>query len=125
MAFCSVTVSHVASFVPDYVKAKIALAHVFLLFDMDSTIDAFEPNGECPAFDESLSFDKVNFAFPSRPDVKILKDISFTFDLVPGKSLGIIGSTGGKSTMLSLIERFYDVDSGQVVRVIVIIEIMP
>ena len=58
-------------------------------------------------------FDHVSFAFPDDPETPILKDLDFT---VPaGSKLGILGETGaGKSTLVSLISRFYDPTVGHV-----------
>ncbi|MBQ7002461.1 MAG: ABC transporter ATP-binding protein [Oscillospiraceae bacterium] len=61
---------------------------------------------------EAIAFDHVDFSYKGAGD-KSLEDISFT--LKKGQTLGIIGSTGcGKSTLASLIPRFYDAGSGQV-----------
>jgi len=57
-----------------------------------------------------LEFKNVSFSID---DTKILEDINFTID--SGKTLGIMGSTGaGKSSIVNLIERFYDVDDGEI-----------
>ena len=60
-----------------------------------------------------IRFDHVSFAFPDDPETPILKDLGFT---VPaGSKLGILGETGaGKSTLVSLISRFYDPTVGHV-----------
>ena len=64
-----------------------------------------QPKGE-------ICFDHVSFAYPDA-DEKTLDDISFTAK--PGQTTAIIGSTGsGKSTVLNLIPRFYDVTEGAV-----------
>lgn len=61
-----------------------------------------------------IEFNSVNFSYPSRPNIKILKSISFSVE--PGKTLALVGVSGcGKSTIVSLIERFYDPTSGSVV----------
>ncbi len=61
---------------------------------------------------EAIAFDHVDFSYKGAGD-KSLEDISFTLE--KGQTLGIIGSTGcGKSTLASLIPRFYDAGSGQV-----------
>ncbi len=66
-----------------------------------------------PANDEdsgALTFEKVSFTMDGK---KILNDLSFT--LGKGKTLGIMGATGaGKSTVVNLIERFYDVTDGRI-----------
>ena len=49
----------------------------------------------------------VNFHYPSRPNVEVLRNLTFTVQ--PGQTLALVGpSGGGKSTIVSLIERFYD-----------------
>ena len=64
-------------------------------------------------FDGSLSFHHVNFFYPSRPETKILDDISF--DVSNGQTVALVGpSGGGKSTIFSLIERFYNPESGEI-----------
>lgn len=59
----------------------------------------------------NLAFDRVQFAYPSRQEVTVLKGISFHVDA--GEKLAIVGSSGsGKSTIASLILRFYDPQGG-------------
>jgi len=60
-----------------------------------------------------LSFNHVAFAYPSRPDIEILKDINFTANA--GDKIAIVGPSGtGKSTIASLILQFYTANKGQV-----------
>lgn len=60
-----------------------------------------------------IEFRNVSFAYPTMGDRKILDDITFT--IKPGETFAILGSTGcGKSSMVNLIPRFYDVTEGQV-----------
>jgi ABC-type multidrug transport system fused ATPase/permease subunit len=68
---------------------------------------------DCSWFDGSVIFDSVGFSYPTRPENSVLKDISFVIE--KGKTLALVGpSGGGKSTIFSLIERFYDPDSGEI-----------
>ena len=80
----------------------------------DAPVDACgeekEPSMESADRSGEISFDNVSFEMEGK---KILKDISFT--IKKGKTLGIMGATGaGKSTIVNLIERFYDTSKGAV-----------
>lgn len=55
----------------------------------------------------------VSFRYPARPEVQVFND--FSLKVEPGRSLALVGQSGsGKSTVISLVERFYDVEDGQV-----------
>uniref|UniRef100_A0A8C8RYK9 Antigen peptide transporter 2 n=1 Tax=Pelusios castaneus TaxID=367368 RepID=A0A8C8RYK9_9SAUR len=60
-----------------------------------------------------VSFRNVSFAYPSRPDVQVLKAVSF--ELRPGEVTALVGLNGsGKSTCVGLLERFYEPQSGEI-----------
>lgn len=61
----------------------------------------------------SLTFQQVNFAYPSRPEQLALDDFSLT--VAPGETVALVGPSGaGKSTVFQLLLRFYAADSGQI-----------
>ncbi len=61
----------------------------------------------------SVELRNVSFRYPARPEVQVFSEFSLKVD--PGRSLALVGQSGsGKSTVISLIERFYDVEGGQV-----------
>jgi ATP-binding cassette subfamily B protein len=61
----------------------------------------------------ALVFDHVTFAYPSRPDVSALHDLSFK--ITPGETVAIVGPSGaGKSTVFQLLLRFYDPLGGKI-----------
>ncbi len=63
--------------------------------------------------DGKIEFKDVSFRYHKNSQDAVLDDISFS--ILPGETVGIIGSTGcGKSTLVSLIPRFYDADSGSI-----------
>ena len=56
----------------------------------------------------------VRFRYPTRPDIKVLRGVTLTVQ--KGQKLALVGSSGcGKSTVVSLLERFYDAEDGEVV----------
>ena len=60
-----------------------------------------------------IVFKDVSFTYPSRPDMKILKNFSCVFEA--GKTTALVGPSGsGKSTIIQMIERFYKNDSGTI-----------
>lgn len=60
-----------------------------------------------------IEMKKVDFAYPSRPESLVLRQ--FCLEVKPGTSIGLVGKSGcGKSTVIGLIQRFYDVESGSV-----------
>ncbi len=70
------------------------------------------PDAKEPEIRGRIEFDKVSFTYPDT-GITALKDVSFTVN--PGETLTILGKTGsGKSTVLDLIARLYDVSSGEI-----------
>jgi ABC-type multidrug transport system fused ATPase/permease subunit len=60
-----------------------------------------------------IEFSHVNFHYPTRPDVEVLKDMHFTIQ--PGEKIALVGPSGaGKSTIIQLLLRFYSVNSGKI-----------
>ncbi|CAE7377852.1 ABCB11 [Symbiodinium natans] len=99
----------------DLAKAKVAAHDMFQIIDKETRINGLEPTGEClraPTVGR-LEFQNVQFAYPFRPDVQVLKGVSFVLEA--GKSAGLVGpSGGGKSTVMAMLQRFYDPASGDV-----------
>lgn len=71
---------------------------------------AFDGNGSIKG---KVEFRNVSFAYPGAGQDKIIDDVSFTVE--PGETVAILGATGsGKSSLVNLIPRFYDVTEGQI-----------
>lgn len=66
-------------------------------------------------FKGRIEFKNCRFTYPSRPNIQVLRGLEV--EVSPGQTLAFVGSSGcGKSTIVQLLERFYDPDQGQVVR---------
>lgn len=99
---------------PDVGKAGSAVQRVFSVIDRKPLIDSADPSGDKPDQAKGLiEFRNVTFSYPSRPDVIIFK--RFNLRVEPGNTLALVGQSGsGKSTVVGLIERFYDPLQGAV-----------
>ncbi|MCC8028611.1 MAG: ABC transporter ATP-binding protein/permease [Lachnospiraceae bacterium] len=95
-------------------RSGVAANRIYDVIETESEICDSEaaPSYEDRQFKGELVFDHVTFSYPGAED-PVLKDISFTAK--PGTTTAIIGSTGcGKSTLVNLIPRFYDVTEGSI-----------
>ncbi len=100
--------------VDDYERAKASARRAFGLLDTAPAIqdpERPEPLGRARG---EVTFDRVQFRYArGRADQAVLKGVSFR--IAPGETLGIAGATGaGKSTLIKLVLRFYDVSGGAV-----------
>ncbi|KAF7129081.1 hypothetical protein RHSIM_Rhsim10G0040800 [Rhododendron simsii] len=95
-------------------KGKVAGYRLMEIIKQRPTIIQDPSIGKCIAeFSGNIEFKDVTFSYPSRPDVIILRDFSIFFPA--GKTIAVVGGSGsGKSTIVSLIERFYDPNDGQI-----------
>ncbi|KXG51792.1 ABC transporter, integral membrane type 1 [Penicillium griseofulvum] len=98
----------------EFVRAASAASELFQLMDRESTIDPFHESGEkLTDVMGHLDFGNVSFAYPTRPDVNVLKD--FSLRIPAGKTTALVGASGsGKSTIVGLIERWYNPSSGTI-----------
>jgi ATP-binding cassette subfamily B (MDR/TAP) protein 1 len=98
------------------IEAKSAAKELFDLRDKLIVSNASMGTERPPKEDliGNLVLDNVLFAYPSKPDIKILKHITINFRA--GEKTAIVGESGsGKSTILSLVERFYEPQFGDLV----------
>ncbi|KAK3134225.1 hypothetical protein QOZ80_6AG0546570 [Eleusine coracana subsp. coracana] len=101
-------IADAGSMVTDLAKGADAVASVFTILDRESKIESNNPEGYRPeALRGEVEIRGVDFAYPSRPNMLIYK--GFFLNMQPGKSTALVGQSGsGKSTVIGLIERFYD-----------------
>ncbi|CAK8684381.1 ATP-dependent translocase ABCB1-like [Clavelina lepadiformis] len=94
--------------------AKYAGAKIFEIIDRTPEIDVFSEEGKEPNSKNALiRFHGVDFAYPTRAEIKVLKGVDFTVE--SGKTTALVGESGsGKSTIIQLIQRFYNVTEGRI-----------
>ena len=101
----------------DSAKAKLSFKSVFETLDTEIKISSFEiDNKEKISPSEikgTIEFKNVYFSYPTKPNQLVLKNLSFIIN--PGQKIGLVGLSGsGKSSIIQLIERFYDVSKGEI-----------
>ncbi|KAJ0154410.1 Leptomycin B resistance protein pmd1, partial [Colletotrichum tanaceti] len=104
------------SFSSSFTKANTAANYYFWLMSLQPTIrDTEENRSKGPAADcRSYDFCDVRFSYPLAPDNRVLEGISLKIDR--GQFVAFVGASGcGKSTMVSLLQRFYDPTNGCIV----------
>lgn len=103
-------------FATDVKKAKDAAARVYEVIDRQPSIDARSSVGKILELDGvkgSVVVSNVNFRYPMRSDIPVFKNISFSVEA--GQTVALVGGSGcGKSTIIQLLERFYDVEEADV-----------
>ena len=97
-------------------KALGALRSIYSILDTPSLISPFEKDNlnkiSANNIKGKIEFRNVYFAYPFQPEHVILKNISFT--ILPGQKVALIGNSGcGKSSIIQLINRYYDVEDGK------------
>lgn len=86
---------------------------VYEIMDMEPLVKDKESVSELPEIKGDVEFSHVTFAYPDEPDVDILHDVSFKAGR--GETIALVGPTGaGKTTIVSLISRFYNTKEGSV-----------
>lgn len=114
LTISAIGVSQSTALAPDTRKAKDSAASIFEILDSKPKIDSSSPEGTTLEIVKGdIELKHVGFKYPTRPDVQIFRDLCLS--IPSGKTVALVGESGsGKSTVISLIERFYDPDSGQV-----------
>jgi ATP-binding cassette subfamily B multidrug efflux pump len=92
-------------------SAMASSERIFALLDTKPRIVAPARPSPIPAAPGEVVFENVSFSY--NPDKEVLKDVSFR--VAPGEKVAIVGYTGaGKTTIINLLSRFYDVDKGRI-----------
>ncbi|CAH9084545.1 unnamed protein product [Cuscuta europaea] len=108
------TVAETVSIAPEIIRGGEAVGSVFSILDRPTRIDPDDPDSDpVESIRGDIDLHHVEFAYPSRPDIAVFKDLSLR--IRAGRSQALVGASGsGKSSVIALIERFYDPMAGKV-----------
>ncbi|HSU79012.1 MAG TPA: ABC transporter ATP-binding protein [Candidatus Angelobacter sp.] len=96
-----------------FVRAKASTSRIGDVFAVEDKITWNDQNLEETSEKGRIDFENVTFSYDGKEEDPVLKNVNFT--IYPGETVGIIGSTGsGKSTLVNLIPRFYEVSNGRI-----------
>ncbi|KAG6548945.1 hypothetical protein Mapa_009713 [Marchantia paleacea] len=106
------TTAETLSLAPELLKGSAAMTSMYQLLDRPTQIDADDRKGQSvQQIRGHIEFQQVRFSYPERPNVVIFRNLNLT--VLPGRSVALVGPSGsGKSSIIALIERFYDPLSG-------------
>jgi subfamily B ATP-binding cassette protein MsbA len=94
-------------------KGMASADRIFRVIDEDEVIEEAKEPVSKKTFDDKIAYSHVHFSYREDGNEEVLSDISFT--LKKGKTVALVGASGsGKSTIVDLLPRFYDVKEGQI-----------
>ncbi len=106
-------IQNLAGFYNKLITNLSAAERIFEILDTPAEVADKPGVTELPPIKGEVTFDHVSFAYSDDPDTLVLKDVSFT--AAPGETIALVGPTGaGKTTIVNLISRFYNITSGTV-----------
>uniref|UniRef100_A0A0N5AM76 Multidrug resistance protein 1 n=1 Tax=Syphacia muris TaxID=451379 RepID=A0A0N5AM76_9BILA len=112
IAFCGQTVGQISAFIPDVVKARLAASLVFYLAEHPTEIDSLSTDGK-ESIKGNIQLKNVHFRYPTRKNIRILRGLNLS--VKAGDTVALVGHSGcGKSTVMGLLERFYNPNRGSI-----------
>ncbi|KAK4164053.1 P-loop containing nucleoside triphosphate hydrolase protein [Cladorrhinum sp. PSN259] len=112
VVIAALNITMLAPYAIDFARSASAAGQLFKLIDRASAIDPFDESGEQPKEVTGLvELEDITFSYPTRPGVTVLEN--FSLQIPAGKVTALVGQSGsGKSTIVGLIERWYNPASG-------------
>jgi ATP-binding cassette subfamily B (MDR/TAP) protein 1 len=112
--FASMSIGQCGPQLSAVAEAKGAASKLIEIVLRSPAIDSEDPSGQkLENVQGKVELKNVHFTYPARPDAPIFQGFSLVIE--PGQTVALVGSSGsGKSTIVNLLERFYDPDAGEV-----------
>lgn len=93
--------------------ASASAQRIFDFIESEELPDESDKSSEMPEVNGNVSFENVHFSYPDTPDKVIIKN--FSAEVKAGQKVAIVGPTGaGKTTMVNLLMRFFEINSGSI-----------
>lgn len=93
--------------------ASASAQRIFDFIESEELSDESDKSSEMPEVNGNVSFENVHFSYPDTPDKVIIKN--FSAEVKAGQKVAIVGPTGaGKTTMVNLLMRFFEINSGSI-----------
>ena len=106
-------IRNLANYYNKLITNMSAAERIFEIMDTEASVKNADTAYELPPMEGRVSFEHVAFAYPDEPEKLILTDVNF--EAKQGETIALVGPTGaGKTTIVSLISRFYNASKGKV-----------
>ncbi len=104
-------IMNLSNFYNSLITNMTGAERIFEILDTEPELTDSESVTELPSIEGKIEFNHVSFSYDE--ETQVLNDVSFTVN--PGETIALVGPTGaGKSTIVNLISRFYDVQQGDI-----------
>ncbi|KAI8562860.1 hypothetical protein RHMOL_Rhmol03G0068100 [Rhododendron molle] len=114
LSLAALAISESSGLASDTTKSKAVAASIFAILDRKSEIDPSDESGmTLESVKGEIELHHISFKYPTRPDFHIFRDLNL--NIQSGKTVALVGESGsGKSTVIALLQRFYDPESGNI-----------
>ncbi|CAG9824229.1 unnamed protein product [Phaedon cochleariae] len=107
------SIGNAMSMTPNFQKGLIAARRIISLIDRTPLVKNVENPSKSLWRNENVEYSQIHFSYPTRPSISILNSLNLS--ILKGQTVALVGSSGcGKSTIIQLLERFYDPDYGHI-----------